>query len=248
VTNDNDFEPQLFLPHDVEPEYRGLGLAQGACLRNVRQIFDRRIRAESKLVLGEVINYPGRWSSYPPHHHEQPEIYHYRFNQPQGYGHGEVGDDVFKVRAFDTLLIPGMNDHAQVAAPGYAMYYLWIVRHLEGKPYEGFEFAPEHEWVLDAKSGVWEPSDVPYSSREADGTQAIGGRRPWTRGTDDNGSSPHGPRSGEQSARKASSTSKAKSTGKPKSRSVASKRPTKKAKASKGKRNGTGRSGAGKAK
>ncbi len=178
VTNENEFAPRLFLPHDVEPEYRGLGLAQGTCLRNVRQIFDRGLRPESNLVLGEVINYPGRWSSYPPHHHAQPEIYHYRFNQPKGYGHGEVGDDVFKVQQFDTLLIPGMHDHAQVAAPGYAMYYLWIVRHLADNPYEGFEFTPDHEWVLDAKSGVWEPQDVPYTSREADGSDV---RRPWTR-------------------------------------------------------------------
>lgn len=191
TTSDGPFEPRLFSPHDVEPEYRGLGLAQGTCLRNVRLIFDRDNRPKSNLVIGEVINYPGRWSSYPPHHHAQPEVYHYRFSEPQGYGHGEVGDRVFKVRNHDTLRIPGMNDHAQVAAPGYAMYYLWIVRHLEGLPYTGFEFTPDHAWVLDPKASIWEPTDVPYATRAADGRPSAAdgtARKPWTRRIRGNGS------------------------------------------------------------
>jgi 5-deoxy-glucuronate isomerase len=155
--NNEKFDPKLFLPDDVKPEYRGKGLVQDACLRNVRTVFDRGNRAQSKLVIGEVVNYPGRWSSYPPHHHDQPEIYHYRFTLPQGYGHGEVGEDVFKIRNGDTLSIEGGQDHAQVSAPGYGMYYLWIVRHLDNNPYLGFEFTEEHRWVLDPKNQGWEP-------------------------------------------------------------------------------------------
>ena len=155
--NDRNFEPKLFTPKDLTPEYRGKGLAQDACLRNVRLIFDKTVREEANLVIGEVINYPGRWSSYPPHHHAQPEIYHYRFSEPQGYGHGETGDDVVKLKQYDTLKIPGGLDHAQVSAPGYGMYYLWVVRHLQGNPYLGFEYTPEHEWVLDPKKRGWEP-------------------------------------------------------------------------------------------
>jgi 5-deoxy-glucuronate isomerase len=155
--NPTDFEPRLFLPADVKPEYRGKGLVQDACLRNVRLVFDKEIRPESRLVIGEVVNYPGRWSSYPPHHHAQPEIYHYRFTLPQGYGHGEVGDDVFKLKNGDTLSIEGGQDHAQVSAPGYGMYYLWVVHHLENNPYLGFEFTEEHRWVLDPKNQGWEP-------------------------------------------------------------------------------------------
>lgn len=156
VENPKPFAPRLFKPAELVPEYRGAGLAQGACLRNVRLIFDRNSRPDSNLVVGEVVNYPGRWSSYPPHHHDQPEIYHYRFTQPQGYGHAELGDRVFKVRAHDTLKISGGLDHAQVSAPGYAMYYLWVVRHLQGNPYTGFAFAAEHEWMLDPKNQGWQ--------------------------------------------------------------------------------------------
>jgi 5-deoxy-glucuronate isomerase len=183
VRNDRRFPPRVFWPSDVEPEYRGLGLAQGTCLRNVRLIFDRCNRPDSKLVIGEVVNYPGRWSSYPPHHHAQPELYHYRFSATQGYGHGEVGDRVYKVMQNDTLLIPGMHDHAQVAAPGYAMYYLWIVRHLENDPYDGFEFTVEHKWILDTDAPIWEPNDVPYANRRADTSRGGGehaSRRPWS--------------------------------------------------------------------
>jgi 5-deoxy-glucuronate isomerase len=69
------------------------------------------------------------------------------------------------VRAFDTLRIAAQQDHAQVAAPGYAMYYLWIVRHLENNAYSGFEYSPEHVWMLDPNAEIWQPDDVPYVRR-----------------------------------------------------------------------------------
>jgi 5-deoxy-glucuronate isomerase len=161
--NPTSFAPKLFLPSDLAPEYRGAGLVQDSCLRNVRLIFDRTTRPDSNLVLGEVVNYPGRWSSYPPHHHDQPEIYHYRFTHPDGYGHAELGEDVFKVRAHDTVVIPPGLDHGQVSAPGYGMYYLWIIRHLPGNPYTGFTFAPEHRWTLDPAQQGWLPPAVPVA-------------------------------------------------------------------------------------
>jgi 5-deoxy-glucuronate isomerase len=161
TANPQRFAPRLYRPEDLQPEYRGAGLVQNACLRNVRLIFDRTTRPESNLVLGEVVNYPGRWSSYPPHHHDQPEIYHYRFTAPQGYGHAELGDTVLKVRHGDTVVIPPGLDHAQVSAPGYGMYYLWMIRHLPGNPYTGFTFAEEHKWTLDAAQQGWRPADLP---------------------------------------------------------------------------------------
>lgn len=148
---------RYYAPGDVTTEDRGAGLAQGACRRFVRTIFDCASRPDSELVVGEVVNFPGRWSSYPGHHHPQPEIYHYRFTLPQGYGHAELGDEVFKVRHGDTVSIPGGLDHAQVSAPGYGMYYLWIVRHLPRRPYKGFTFTPEHKWLLDPAQQGWQP-------------------------------------------------------------------------------------------
>lgn len=158
VENHQTFATKIFdTTNMLESESRGKDLLHDTAYRIVRTIFDIRNRPESKLVLGEVVNAPGRWSSYPPHHHAQPEIYHYRFTEPQGYGHAECGDDIFKVRQFDTYKILQEKDHAQTAAPGYGMYYIWVIRHLEDKPYGAPEFAEEHNWTRtnDANARVW---------------------------------------------------------------------------------------------
>jgi 5-deoxy-glucuronate isomerase len=160
ATNAARFTSRVFLPSETTSEERGKGLVQDASLRIVRQTFDLQSRPESKLVVGEVVTLPGRWSSYPPHHHAQPELYHYRFDKPQGYGHAELGDDVIKVKHNDTVKILAGVDHPQVAAPGYAMWYLWIVRHQENAPYTGFTFTDEHKWILNGADAAWSPKEL----------------------------------------------------------------------------------------
>ena len=156
--NTRTFDPRAFGPADVPNEHRGAGQVHDRCLRFVRTIFDRRNSPDSvELVLGEVVTLPGGWSSYPPHHHAQPEIYHYRFSEPQGYGHAELGDEVVKVRQNDTIRIPAGHDHAQCAAPGYGMYYSWVIRHLPGNPYVVPEFTAEHTWTMSREARCWWP-------------------------------------------------------------------------------------------
>lgn len=155
------FEPTLGGPGDVREEHRGAGQVRGACHRIVRTLFDGASSdPAAELVLGEVLTLPGRWSSYPPHHHAQPELYHYRFTHPQGYGHAELGETVLKVRGFDTVKILAPDDHAQVAAPGYGMYYAWVIRHLPGAPYGVPDFTPEHRWVMEPGARTWWPQGV----------------------------------------------------------------------------------------
>ena len=159
VENSKTFETVLFDENNMlESERRGKGLLNDTSYRIVRTIFDIRNRPDANLVLGEVITFPGCWSSYPPHHHPQPEIYHYRFTEPQGYGHGELGDQIYKVTQNDTLFILSEEDHAQAAAPGYGMYYIWPIRHLPDNPYTIPEFTKEHEWckTTEANSRVWQ--------------------------------------------------------------------------------------------
>jgi len=155
------FASRFYGPADVPNEHRGKGQVDDACYRYVRTIFDRRnADAAAELVLGEVVTFPGRWSSYPPHHHAQPEIYHYRFTRPEGYGHAELGEEVLKIRPFDTVRIPAGLDHAQCAAPGYGMYYSWVIRHLPDNPYIVPEFTAEHRWTQDPAAKFWRPKDI----------------------------------------------------------------------------------------
>ena len=158
--NTKPFKPRLFQPKDVPNEHRGAGQVGGACLRFVRTIFDgKNADPNAELVLGEVVTMPGRWSSYPPHHHAQPEIYHYRFTKPQGFGHAELGEDVRKVRQYDTIKILNGVDHAQCAAPGYGMYYSWVIRHLPENPYTIPEFTAEHRWTMEKGADMWQPAE-----------------------------------------------------------------------------------------
>jgi 5-deoxy-D-glucuronate isomerase len=164
TNNDKSFPAMIYdATNMMECEQRGQGVLNNTAHRVVRTLFDIRNCKHGNLVLGEVINAPGRWSSYPPHHHLQPEIYHYRFTEPQGYGHGECGDHVFKVRQYDTYKIMSENDHAHVAAPGYGMYYIWVIRHLPDQPYIQPVFNEEHEWTrtLHANERVWNQGELP---------------------------------------------------------------------------------------
>jgi 5-deoxy-glucuronate isomerase len=162
TANATPFSAALYPAEKVKDEHRGKGRVHDAAYRFVRTVFDgSNAPKEAQLVLGEVVNFPGRWSSYPPHHHPQPELYHYRFSDPRGYGHAEVGEDVLKVRHCDTLRILKGVDHPQCAAPGYAMYYAWVIRHLPGAPYVGPEFNPEHTWTMDEGASAWWPKGVP---------------------------------------------------------------------------------------
>ena len=158
--NPRDFGPKLYLPEDCFGEERGKGTMKEASTRIVRTTFDDRNAGFSNLVVGEVVGSPGRWSSYPPHHHPQPEIYHYRFLPSQGFGLTAIGEAAYLLKDRDTILIRDGEDHPQVTAPGYAMWYLWIIRHLDGKRYGVPEFNPDHLWVGAKDAAIWElPSE-----------------------------------------------------------------------------------------
>jgi 5-deoxy-glucuronate isomerase len=115
---------RLIDPATVPDEARGTG----ATARRVRTYV-----AHGELVVGETLNPPGGWSSWPPHQHTHEEIYLYRFAPEHGFGvHVALGNDDGAtdaprvVRDGDIVRITA-NEHPVVAAPGCTMYYLWAL-------------------------------------------------------------------------------------------------------------------------
>lgn len=157
VDNDKIFPSRLYGQDDVRSDIFGGGTLNETSIRTVRTVFDGEIAPLSNMVLGEVINHPGKWSSYPPHDHPQPEIYHYRFFPEQGFGVSLLDDDAFIVKHGDTSMIHPDKTHSQVAAPGYAMYYIWMIPHLPGDrwlPTTRY-YRDEHKWLLEKDVKIW---------------------------------------------------------------------------------------------
>jgi 5-deoxy-glucuronate isomerase len=154
--NDKVFEPKLYKPEDTHVQRAGAnGELNGAMRRNILTIFDYSNAPHSNMVLGEVINFPGCWSSYPPHHHPQPEVYFYRYDKPQGFGVGFTNGNIYETH-HNGLLIITDKFHSQAAAPGYALYYAWGIRHLDGNPWKKTRIDDiEHTWMLEDNPDIW---------------------------------------------------------------------------------------------
>ena len=112
----------------------------------------------ARLLVGETFNPPGNWSSYPPHKHDEggegetelEEVYYFRVEPRQGFalqrvypasgGRGEA----LVIEDGDTVVIPS-GYHPVVAAPGYRIYYLWMLageeRRVEARD------DPRHAWM-----------------------------------------------------------------------------------------------------
>lgn len=149
--NNRKFASKLYREQDLlsPSEMRGAGTMNEASTRIVRTIFDRSTCPETNFFIGEVVSFPGKWSSYPPHFHEEPEIYFYKFLPENGYGFAEMGDDAFKVRNNDLTGMPGNVTHSQSTAPGYAEYYLWVIR-LQDDVNMVTNVVKEHAWAAEA--------------------------------------------------------------------------------------------------
>ncbi len=149
--NENPFPARLYKPEDVMVQHAGAnGELLGCMRREIQTFFDYESAPYSNMVLGEILNFPGKWSSYPPHHHPQPEVYFYRFDHPQGFGAGFGNGEIYQTR-HNGLSVINCGFHSQVAAPGYALCYMWGIRHLPGDPWRKTRIDdPEHAWL-------WQP-------------------------------------------------------------------------------------------
>ncbi len=129
-------EPKLVGPDQVVWHERG----KPGFERRVADILLNNLEANS-LLIGETFNEPGQWSSYPPHKHEnddipneslQEEVYYYKFEPRQGFGFQRIYtddrslDETLTIEQSDVSIIP-KGYHPVAAAPGYKLYYLWIL-------------------------------------------------------------------------------------------------------------------------
>jgi 5-deoxy-glucuronate isomerase len=104
----------------------------------VKNIIDSSIPSEH-FIIGETVNPPGNWSSWPPHKHDindypneidMEEVYYFKVNPPTGFGVQRIYDvdfsEIYVVEDGDTVLIK-RGYHPVAAAPGHQVYYLWIL-------------------------------------------------------------------------------------------------------------------------
>ena len=134
-------------------------VGEGTWERNVRTILGPD-DAASRLLVGETLNPPGNWSSYPPHKHDehQPpdevkleEIYLFRVQPENGFGvqvlYEPGSESTRMVRDGDVAVIRS-GYHPVVGAPGYVLYYLWAMAG-QGRTMAPW-FDPDHVWVQEA--------------------------------------------------------------------------------------------------
>lgn len=113
--------------------------------------------AASRLLVGETINPPGLWSSYPPHRHDRDsdqevrleEVYLFRLKPADGFGvqvryHSDSEREARMVRDGEVAVISS-GFHPVVAAPGYQLYYLWVMAG-EGRVQRVY-IDPRYRWV-----------------------------------------------------------------------------------------------------
>ncbi|HBE01339.1 MAG: 5-deoxy-glucuronate isomerase [Spirochaetes bacterium GWF1_41_5] len=120
---------------------------------------DDEVQADN-LFIGEAIVPSGNWASFPPHRHDfdnlpvevdMEELYFFRFNPPNGFGIQKSYNDS---RSLDETVTVRHNQavcltegyHPVVNAPGYTMYYLWIMAGKNRKFLSVMD--SEHAWIV----------------------------------------------------------------------------------------------------
>ena len=154
-----DAFPKLIQPDQVH--VRDVGVWNWR--RDVKDIVDKRTPA-SRLVVGETINPPGNWSSWPPHKHDvhnppyeskQEEVYFFKVQPANSFGvarlytaEGDV-DEMLPIRENSVLLI--RRGYPPIAAaPGTRVYYLWT---LAGESRDLIpNDAPDYRWMKDTEA------------------------------------------------------------------------------------------------
>ncbi|NLF92486.1 MAG: 5-deoxy-glucuronate isomerase [Oligosphaeraceae bacterium] len=148
-------KPTLIRPADT----RHIEIGTANFRRTSEIILDETFDS-AHFYIGEGMIPSGNWSGYPPHRHDvnQPpaeldmeETYFYLFDPPQGFGIQKVYqpdgsiDETYTVKNYDTVAI-AEGYHPLCGAPGYQMYYLWVMAGAQGRGLVSSK-DPAHAWV-----------------------------------------------------------------------------------------------------
>jgi len=127
-------KPALITPNDLRTKRVG----EETFYRNVTDIISENFPAE-RLIVGETINDPGNWSSYPPHKHDKDnppeevkieEVYYFKIVPETGFGvirvFGDEDDHLFLLCNNEVVTIP-KGYHPVGIAPKHQIYYLWAL-------------------------------------------------------------------------------------------------------------------------
>ena len=154
AVSDEGADPTVIPPDQVRTKTVGAHNWQ----REVHDIVDERLAA-GRLLVGETFNRPGCWSSYPPHRHDEDrlpleadleEVYFFQVDPLQGFGFQRVYTDdrdldaSYAVEHDDVVVLP-RGYHPVAAAPGYRLYYLWLMAGT-GRTMCPFD-DPQHAWI-----------------------------------------------------------------------------------------------------
>jgi 5-deoxy-glucuronate isomerase len=167
VRVEQDTEPRLITPYDIQIEIRGSDHAT----RQINSIIPPGFPCQ-RLVVVEVYTPGGNWSSYPPHKHDVhktdqagnikeadlEEVYFYKIDRPEGFAFQRIYTDAESplqraglpidaavlARNNDAVLVPE-GYHPVSSPPGYTTYYLNVLAGSAQSLANSED--PQHVWV-----------------------------------------------------------------------------------------------------
>ncbi|WP_245674351.1 MULTISPECIES: 5-deoxy-glucuronate isomerase [Actinoplanes] len=107
---------------EVPVEIRGAGPAG----RQINRLCTPESFEADSLIACEVLVPGGHWSSYPPHEHDQEEIYYFEV-AGAGCGYHRTGETCSVVRTGDVALVREGPHGPAMASPGYDLYHLNVL-------------------------------------------------------------------------------------------------------------------------
>lgn len=147
-------DPVLIQPAEVQETKVGVHNWRSI----VRTVFGNHYDADH-LLAGETLCPPGNWSSSPPYKHDTTnppdessleEVRLFRFHPSTGFALQRIyNDDRSRDTAYviqnDDVIYIAEGYHPVVTAPGYSLYYLWVLAGKDRHLYSHID--PTHQWL-----------------------------------------------------------------------------------------------------